>query len=278
MKIDAHQHFWSYDPKEYPWIREGMQVLRRDYLPGELAREQAEAGFSGAVSVQARQTLEETRWLLKLAGSNPVIKGVVGWVDLRSPAVNQQLEEFSGHEKFVGVRHVVQDEPDVRFMLGAEFLRGIEQLRAFDLTYDFLVFPKQMPAAVEVARRYPEQWFVLDHIAKPLIRASVFGPWKEQIRALAACPNVFCKISGLVTEADWSRWKFEDFRPYLDVVWAAFGEDRLMVGSDWPVCLLAGSYRDVMEVPREYFKQHSAPVQKKIYGENVRRFYGLRDV
>lgn len=273
MNIDAHQHFWKYDPVEYPWIRDHMAVLRRDYMPEDLVREQSGTGFDGAIAVQARQSLTETRWLLQLADAYPVIQGVVGWVDLRANQVSAQLEEFAAHSRFVGVRHVVQDEADSRFILGTDFLRGIETLAGFNLVYDLLVFPKQLPAAIELAKRFPEQRFVLDHIAKPLIRAGVVGPWAENIRALAACSNVYCKISGLVTEADWSRWSQDDFVTYLDVVWRAFGEDRLMVGSDWPVCLLAGSYQQVMDIPRRYLESQPEAVQKKVFGDNAVRCY-----
>lgn len=273
MNIDAHQHFWKYDPIEYGWINNTMAVLKRDYLPDDLDREQAQVHFDGSIAVQARQTLEETRWLLELAESNDRIHGVVGWVDLRSPQVGEQLERFRSRPKFVGVRHVVQDEPDVRFMLDQAFLRGLGLLRDYKLTYDLLVFPKQLAAAIEVAQRFPEQQFVLDHIAKPLIREGTLPPWDKQIRELGKCPNVHCKISGMVTEAKWKQWKSQDFKPYLDVVVEAFGEDRLMVGSDWPVCLLSADYGEVIGLARNYFETFSESAKKKIFGENAMRFY-----
>lgn len=273
MNIDAHQHFWKYDPTEYGWINDAMTVLRRDYLPDDLDREQAHVRFDGSIAVQARQTLEETRWLLELAASNDRIRGVVGWVNLRSPRVGTQLERFRGHAKFAGVRHVVQDEPDIRFMLDPAFLRGLGLLQEFRLTYDLLVFPKQLPAAIDVARRFPEQPFVLDHIAKPAIRDGALSPWGEQIRELGKCPNVHCKISGMVTEAKWRQWESQDFKPYLDVVVEAFGEDRLMVGSDWPVCLLSADYGEVIGLARNYFKTFPDSAKKKIFGENAMRFY-----
>lgn len=278
MNIDSHQHFWKYAPREYPWIDDAKAALRRDYLPADLAREQAAAGYDGSIVVQARQTLEETRWLLELAEKDPRIRGVVGWVDLQSPAVRDQLAAFAAHPKLVGVRHVVQDEPDDRFMLRPEFLRGIAALAEFALVYDILIFPKQLPAAIELARRFPSQPFVLDHIAKPFIKDHLLSPWAEQIRELAACPNVHCKVSGMVTEADWRGWKPADFTPYLEVVLAAFGPSRLMIGSDWPVCLLAADYGAVMGLAQDYFARLSPADQGKVFGANALAFYQRRAV
>jgi L-fuconolactonase len=272
MKLDAHQHFWSYDAAQYPWIAEGSP-LHRDWLPGDLAPLLAAAGLDGSIAVQARQTLEESDWLLTLAEHHAIIKGVVGWVDLRGAHVEKELAALAPHPKFVGVRHVVQDEPDVNFTLGAEFLRGIGALRKFGLTYDILIYPKQLPAAIELARRFPEQPFVLDHIAKPLIKDGTLSPWREQIRELAKTPNVLCKVSGMVTEADQRSWKPDDFRPYLEVVFEAFGEDRVMYGSDWPVCLLAASYAQVVELVRGYVAPLSPAAQEKFFGGNAARFY-----
>jgi len=274
MNIDSHQHFWRYDEAQYPWISKGSP-LHRDWLPDDLAPLLAKAGLDGSVAVQARQTLTESRWLLELAGRHPLVKGVVGWVDLRSEQVARQLAEFTRHPKFVGVRHVVQDEADDQFMLRPDFLRGIAQLKQFDLTYDILIFPKQLPAAIELAKRFPEQPFVLDHIAKPLIKDDVISPWREQIRELAKCGNVLCKVSGMVTEANWTGWQPDDFKPYLDIVFEAFGEDRLMFGSDWPVCQLAGSYEQVHRLVQDYVRPLPSRARRKILGENAVRFYGL---
>ncbi len=276
MKIDSHQHFWKYDPREYPWIDDAKVALRGDYLPADLAREQGATGYDGSIVVQARQTLEETRWLLELAEKDPRIHGVVGWVDLQSPAVRDQLATFAAHPKLVGVRHVVQDEPDDRFMLRPEFLRGIAALAEFALAYDILIFPKQIPAAIELARRFPSQPFVLDHIAKPFIKDHLLSPWAEQIRELAACSNLHCKVSGMVTEADWRGWKPADFTPYLEVVLAAFGPSRLMIGSDWPVCLLAADYGAVMGLAQDYFARLSPEDQRKVFGANALAFYQRR--
>ena len=214
MNIDSHQHFWSYSAAEYPWIGAGMERLARDYLPEDLEAPAAAAGIGGTVAVQARQTLEETRWLLDLAERHPLIRGVVGWVDLRSPALGGQLAECVARKKFVGVRHVVQDEPDPRFLLGEAFVRGLKQLRPHGLTYDLLLYPQQLPAAVELAQLLPEQPFVLDHLAKPRIAAwtarSDMASWQRDIEALARHKNVCCKLSGMVTEAAWRQWQRAD--------------------------------------------------------------------
>jgi len=211
--------------------------IRRDFLPVDLKRELEKVKLDGSIAVQARSSLTESRWLLNLADHTPFIKGVVGWVDLLSERVEDQLAEFANHPKFSGVRHIVQDEPDDRFMLCPEFLRGISRLKRFNLTYDILIYPKQLPAAIKLVEKFPEQKFVLDHLAKPFIKAGELSPWDKQIRELAKSENVGCKVSGMVTEAKWNAWKPADFRPYLDVAFEAFGDDRLMFGSDWPVCL-----------------------------------------
>jgi L-fuconolactonase len=279
MKIDSHHHFWSYSAAEYPWIGAGMERLARDYLPADLATPAREAGIRGTVAVQARQTLDETRWLLQLAEEHPLILGVVGWVDLRSPNVADQLASFADRERLVGVRHVVQDEPDPRFLLGEAFVRGLGQLLPFGLTYDLLLYPSQLPAAVELVARKPDQPFVLDHLAKPQLAAWTnpgdMDIWRRDIQALAAHENVCCKLSGLVTEASWRQWRPADFTPYLDVALEAFGPERLMIGSDWPVCLLAGEYAEVMGIVGEYCAALSATEQEAIWGGTAARFYRL---
>lgn len=275
MRVDAHQHFWRYDPAEYDWIGEGMERLARDYLPADLAPLLAAEGIAGSVAVQARQTIEETRWLLDLAAKHPAILGVVGWVDLRSNEVGEQLREFAANPRFVGVRHVVQNEPDVRFLLGEAFVGGLRQLHGFGLTYDLLLYPPQLPAAVELAGMMPEQPFVLDHLAKPLIKPGILDPWQADLRALARHPNVSCKLSGLVTEAAWQGWKRADFAPYLEVALEAFGPKRLMMGSDWPVCLLAAEYPDVVAIVTDFIARLSDSEQALILGGTASRFYGL---
>src|SRR6202158_5297133 len=216
MRIDAHQHFWVYEKREYAWIDDSMASLRRDFLPNDLKPELERNGFQGSVVVQARQTLEETRWLLELATDASFILGVVGWVDLRSPDVRSQLEAFAGNPKLVGIRHIAQSEPNDRFLLQPEFLRGISLLGEFDLAYDILIYTKHLPVAAEFVRKFPRQRFVLDHLAKPPVKSGAVDSWVRGLRELAEFPNVFCKLSGLVTEADWLIWKPEQIAPYID--------------------------------------------------------------
>ena len=275
MKIDSHQHFWRYSAREYPWMNDRMKRLRQDFLPADLERELGRAQVDGSIAVQARQNMEESRWLLNLADQHPLILGVVGWVDLQSEMVEEELAELSKHPKLVGVRHVVQDEPDDEFMLRPNFLRGLAKLKQFNLTYDLLLFPRHLPVARQVVRQFPEQPFVLDHLAKPFIKTGELAPWREGIRALAELRNVSCKVSGMVTEATWGGWTPEQFQPYLDVVFEAFGEDRLLFGSDWPVCLLAGSYEEVLGLVTNYLDRWPEKVLQKVLGENAARFYGL---
>ncbi len=275
MLIDAHQHFWIYRPEEYAWIDDSMAALRRDFLPQDLKPELESGGFSGSVAVQARQTLEETRWLLELANRSSRILGVVGWVDLQSPEVRSQLKDFARNSKLVGVRHVVQAEPDDHFLLRPEFLRGISALEEFDLAYDILIYPRHLAVTAEFVERFPNQRFVLDHLGKPPIKGGEIASWAEGIRRLAALPNVFCKLSGLVTEADWKNWRPQQITPYLDVVWAEFGPERLMIGSDWPVCLVAGSYARVVGVVKDYVLRQPQTIRQAVLGENAKRFWRL---
>jgi len=275
MRIDSHQHFWKYNPAHQVWMTDEMAVLRRDYLPAELQPLLPAIEFDGTIAVQARQMVEETEWLLKLSDKHDFIKGVVGWVDLRSPRLREQLEMYAKHPKLVGVRHVVHDEPDDHFTLRPEFRRGLAQLREFGLTYDLLLFPKHLPVAVQLVTEFPDQPFVLDHIAKPAIREGLVSPWREDLKRLAEFPNVYCKLSGLVTEAKWQQWRPEDFHRYLDVVIAAFGAERVMIGSDWPVCTLSGDYRSTMRIVMDYAQQFSPQVRDDILGGNCARFYGL---
>jgi L-fuconolactonase len=275
MRIDAHQHFWLYNEQEYGWIGPEMAGLRRDFLPANLLPLQRALGIEGTVAVQARQTVKETKWLLDLAGQHPEICGVVGWVDLCDPGVGRQLDALCADERLRGVRHVVQDEPDDGFLLRPDFQRGIGLLADLGLTYDILIYPRHLPVACEFVARFPEQWFVLDHIAKPPIAEGRVQPWAEGIRRLAEHPRVYCKVSGMVTEAVWDGWTAADFRPYLDVVVEAFGTERIMFGSDWPVCTVAGSYAEVLGLAYDYAAQFSAAEQAAMAGENAARFYGL---
>lgn len=275
MRIDSHQHFWKYDPEQYPWITEKLAILKRDYLPEHLEPELRRQHLDGCIAVQARQTLEESRWLLSLATKSPIIKGVVGWVDLRSSRVEDQLAELAPNPLFRGVRHVLQDEPDDNFALRPDFQNGISKLHGFNLTYDLLIFPKQLPAAIQLVRNFPQQPFVLDHIAKPHIKVGTFEPWATHIRELAHSPNVTCKISGLVTEAAWHTWQESDFRPYLDLVFETFTPARLMFGSDWPVALLASDYSRLFQIADNYTRALSESERTAIFGGTAARFYGL---
>ena len=273
MRIDSHQHFWIYEPKRYPWISDELKLIRRNFLPGDLAAELGPLNMDGSIAVQARQTVDESRWLPDLADAHPAILGVVGWVDLQSESVDATLAALARHPKFVGVRHMVQDEPDNRFMLREAFMRGIGILGQYGLTYDLLVFPKQLSGAIELVKEFPGQSFILDHSAKPSIKMGMLSPWREHIKELAQHENVSCKVSGLVTEAKWGEWQQEDFRPYLDIVFEAFGEDRLMFGSDWPVCLLSGSYRDVYGILDQYIRGLSGELNTNLFGGNAARIY-----
>src|ERR1700676_2185744 len=275
MYIDAHQHFWMYSPGEYNWIDDSMAALRRNFLPSDLNPELEKAGFGGSIAVQARQTVEETRWLLDLAARSSWILGVVGWVDLRSPDVRSELEVLARNPKLVGIRHVVQSEPDDRFLLRPDFMRGISVLEEFDLAYDILIYSRHLPIAAEFVARFPGQRFVLDHLAKPPIKSGNFDSWARGISQLAAFPNVSCKLSGLVTEADWQDWKPEQIVPFLNVAFECFGPDRLMIGSDWPVCLVAAPYARAVDVVKNYLLRKHPEDQDGVLGDNARRFYEL---
>lgn len=276
MRIDAHQHFWTYDPRQYGWIDDSMQALRRDFGPDDLRPELERASFAGSIAVQACHSLEETRWLLRLASRSPFILGVVGWVDLCSEDLRDQLREFSQNSKFLGVRHVVQSEPDDRFLLKPEFLRGIRGLEEFHLTYDILIYPRHLKVAREFVERFPGQRFVIDHMAKPPIKSGALEPWATDFRCLGEFPNVFSKVSGLVTEADWHRWKPDDLEPYLDVAFESFGPERLMIGSDWPVCTVAASYSEVLGTIVEFIDKYAGQASEAVLGGTAARFWRLR--
>jgi L-fuconolactonase len=275
IRIDAHQHFWKYTAAEYGWINDGMAALQRDFLPRDLQPLLDENGFGGSIAVQARHSLKETHWLLELAEQNTFIQGVVGWVDLCSPHLGGQLEALVARRKMVGVRHVVQDEPDDRFMFRPDFQRGVGQLAEFGLAYDLLLHPRHLPFATQLVRQFPAQTFVLDHLAKPAIADGIIEPWRRDIRELAKCPNVSCKLSGMVTEARWREWKRDDFRPYLDTAFEAFGASRLMIGSDWPVCTLSAEYAQTFGVVIDFLDQLTEEQREGILGGNCARIYGI---
>ena len=274
--IDAHQHFWRYNPAEYGWIDDSMAGLRRDFLPADVKEGMDGAGIDVCIAVQARQSLEETRWLLELAAANPFIAGVIGWVDLQAEDVREQLEAFAPGSKLAGIRHIVQAEADDRFLVRPAFCRGVSVLEDLELTYDILIYPRHLAVAAEFVSRFKRQRFVIDHLAKPNIRQGGLEQWERGIRTLAAFPHVFCKVSGLITEADWTRWTPDDLRPYLDVVFDAFGAHRLIAGSDWPVCTLAGDYSRTMGALTQYLSGRPETERAAVMGANAERCWTLQ--
>ncbi|MCY3831364.1 MAG: amidohydrolase family protein [Chloroflexi bacterium] len=274
-RIDSHQHFWHYNSEDYPWMAGERGALQVDYLPPDLQPLMAATGIQGTVAVQARQVVYETEYLLGLAEQYDFIRGVVGWLDIRGDDFEAQLEQYASHPRLSGIRHIVHDEADDRFMLGGNFLRGMAKLEGYGLTYDLLLYPRHLPIAIDVVKRFPKQRFVLDHIAKPFIKDGIIEPWAREIRQLAAFDNVWCKVSGMVTEAAWGAWTQDDYKPYLDVVFDCFGVERLMFGSDWPVCTLSGSYSEVVGIVESFIAALSADEQAAIMGGNASEFYQL---
>ncbi len=275
MRIDSHQHFWKYHPIKDAWITDDMKVIQHDFLPSDLRPFLDANHFDGTVVVQADQSETETNFLLELAAENDFIKGVVGWVDLCSNTVSEKLNHYSSFKKLKGFRHIVQAEPQDDFLLNSDFCNGISQLLNYQFTYDLLIYPRHLPFAIKLVEQFPLQPFVIDHLAKPDFKVADFKEWKEGIRAIAKHSNVYCKVSGLVTEADWKNWQVADFTYCLDVVTESFGIDRLMYGSDWPVCLLGGSYDEVKRIIEQYFASYSLAEKVKIFGLNAMQFYKL---
>lgn len=275
MRIDSHQHFWKFDPTRHDWITDDMKVIQRDFMPADLQPLLQQQHLDGCVAVQADQTENETLFLLELASKYHFIKGVVGWVDLRAPNVDERLEYFSTFPKLKGFRHIVQSEPQDDFLLRKDFCRGIALLQQYQFTYDILIHPRHIKYANEFVRLFPKQPFVIDHIAKPFIKEQVWNEWRDDMQAISKSPNVHCKISGMVTEADWKKWKPEDFPIYIDTVLQCFGPERLMFGSDWPVCLVAANYAQVCDL----LEHHTANLKKddkaKLWGSNAAGFYNL---
>lgn len=274
-RIDAHHHFWRYTPAEYGWIDDAMTSIRRDFLPADLAPEIAAAGIDAVVSVQARQTVAETEFLLAFAGAHPFIVGVVGWLPLIDPAVTRLLERFSAHPALKGVRHILQAEPDA-WMDRPDFNAGLAQLRAFHLAYDILIVHHQLPAAVRLVDRHPEQLFVLDHIAKPPIRAGEIRSWAKNLAELARRPNIVCKLSGVVTEAFYATWTYETILPYMEAALEAFSPARLMFGSDWPVCRVATTYVDWVRAIERFATTLSAAERQALFHDTAARAYRLK--
>ncbi len=277
MIIDSHHHLWQYNPIRDTWIDESMKILKKDFLPADLEPILKENKIDASVVVQADQSESETQYLLNCAQDNDFIKGVVGWVDLMAYNVEQRLEHFADNKWFKGIRHIVQDEPEDDFMLRSDFQNGISYLSKLGLTYDILIYPRQLPAAVELARKFPKQNFVMDHIGKPIISKSIDPFWRKEIKNLAQFPNVYCKLSGMITETKNSHWEMEDFVPFLDEIIQAFGTDRVIFGSDWPVCLLAGDYNEVLAIVRHYISEFSDTEKQNIMGLNALKFYALEN-
>ena len=275
MRIDAHHHFWKYSAEDYGWMNDEMDAIRRNFLPADLEEEISGAGIVGVVSVQARQTLQETQVLLDWARKYNFIRGVVGWVPLVSSSVRGDLEHLSQRKELKGVRHVLHDEPDDRFMLRDDFNAGIELLGDFDLAYDILIFETHLPQSLQFVDRHPNQVFVVDHIAKPRIRDGWLSPWQTYVVQLADRPNVYCKISGMATEADWGRWTEQDLEPYFDTVLSAFGPQRLMFGSDWPICLLATTYCRWVETVERYVSRLTESEQERFWSGTAKEAYRL---
>lgn len=274
-KIDAHQHFWKFDPLRDSWINEDMKVIQRDFLPSDLEPLLQKNNFAGSVVVQSDQSEEENAFHLTNAEKFDFIKGIVGWVDLQAPNIKDRLEYYSQFKKMKGFRHVLQSEPQRDLMLKPAFMNGIGFLKQYNFTYDILIFENQLQYVPSFVAAFPGQAFVIDHIAKPLIKGGDISDWKAGIAAVAQFENVHCKISGMVTEAGWNDWKKEDFKPYLDAVLEAFGINRIMFGSDWPVCLVAGNYEEVAGIVEDYFSSFSQEEQDKVFALNATRFYNL---
>ncbi len=275
LRIDSHQHFWNYDSEKFDWITEEMSLIKKDFLPTDLAPLLQQNNFNGCVTIQVQQTEDENDFLLNTAEGHDFIKGVVGWTDLQSDNVEERLNRLKSFNKLKGFRHILQGEKKRDLMLSPEFKNGISFLPKYGFTYDILIFPDQLAFARKLVKEFPEQKFVIDHLAKPYIKDGKIEEWKKDMDAIGSFKNVYCKISGMVTEADWKKWKPEDFFPYLDVVVKLFGTNRIMYGSDWPVCLVAASYQQSLSIVSEYFSPFSKDEQDAFFGGNAIKFYNL---
>lgn len=275
MIIDAHQHFWQYHPVKDAWITDDMKVIQQDFLPQHLQPVLEQNNVDGCVAVQADQSEEETDFLLNLAAGHDFIKGIVGWIDLRNEALEERLAHYSQFSKLKGFRHIVQGEPDPAFIIREDFCRGIHLLSKYNFTYDILVYPVQLPAVAMFVQKFPDHRLVIDHLAKPYIKTGDVDNWAKHMRAIAQHPHVYCKLSGMITEADWNNWEPAHFAPFLEVCLEAFGPDRLLFGSDWPVCQVAGSYSQVKGIVTDFISHLSPTEQAKIMGGNAIAFYGL---
>ncbi|MGY5354757.1 amidohydrolase family protein [Wenyingzhuangia sp. IMCC45467] len=275
LVIDSHQHFWKYNAEKHSWIDDEMAVIRKDFLPEDLKVVYQQNNIDGCIAVQADQTLEETNFLIDLASQHNFIKGVVGWVDFRADDIDDVLKNYSQYKVVKGFRHIVQGEPDPNFLLRPDFVKGISKLENYGFTYDILVFPHQLGAVLEFVKQFPNIKFVIDHIAKPYIKDGFYHGWAVLIKEIAKCPNVYCKLSGMITEADYKSWTYEQLEPYMQLVLQDFGTDRVMFGSDWPVCLVAGNYTQVKNTVQEFIKTLTKQEQAAIMGNNAVEFYQL---
>lgn len=275
QKIDAHQHFWHFDPIRDSWINDEMATIQRNFLPADLEPLLKKNGLDGCVVVQSAQSDAENDFQLANADQHEFIKGVVGWIDPRAENIEEHLSKYKNTKKLKGFRYVLQGEADRALMLKPEFKRGIAYLGKYGYTYDILIFPDQLNYTEEFVAAFPDQLFVINHLAKPNIKEQKIEDWKDAMEKVARHENVSCKISGMVTEADWKSWKKADFKPYLDVIVEAFGTKRIMFGSDWPVCLVAASYEEMMAIVQDYFSSFSTHEQNLFFGGNATEFYGL---
>ncbi len=273
--IDAHQHFWKYDPENFNWITDEMAVIKNDFLPEDLLPLLKQNKIDGCIAVQVNETENENFFLLKLAQQFDFIKGVVGWIDLQADNTEERLEFFSSYKKLKGFRHILQSDTNRSLMLEKDFLKGIKQLIKFDFTYDILIFPDQLKYVLELIKMFPEQRFIIDHLAKPFIKINEISAWKKAIQEFKHFENVYCKISGMVTEADWNKWSHKTFKPYIDVIVETFGVNRIMYGSDWPVCLVAATYNQTINIVRNYFSTFLIDEQELIFGRNAAAFYKI---
>jgi L-fuconolactonase len=275
LRIDSHQHFWHYDPAKHVWMNDNMVVLKTDYLPNDLEPLLKKCDLDGCVAVQANQAEVENDFLLGLANQHDFIKGIVGWIDLRAENLSERLEYYQQFPKIKGFRHVIHDEPKLDFMLQSSFMKGVSVLKNYSYTYDILIFAEHLPNTLTFVKSHQNQPFVIDHIAKPNIKSGEIDTWKKQLKEVANFENVHCKISGMVTEANWQNGNKEDFTKYLDVVVESFGTDRIMYGSDWPVCTLAANYEQQFNIVKGYFLSFSDVEKEQIFGGNASKFYKL---
>lgn len=278
MRIDSHQHFWDIGRFRYPWMPEGESPLRRNFLPPDLEPILQRNRFDGSVVVQANVVIEETHWLLELAEQHEFIRGVVGWVDLTDPHVGATLDELQRHPKFKGVRHLVHDEPNVNWLIREDVVGGLGELARRGISYDLLLRPPHLPLVPRLAERIPELRMVIDHIAKPLIAIQRMDGWAEDMEAASKVPHICCKLSGMITEDDPHGWKAERLGPYVQHVFSLFGPDRLMFGSDWPVCTLAGTWKEVLAAFTQAVGPQPMEVREKLLGETAAKFYGLPEI